>query len=185
VHGVLFVAFRRFLEGRFGAELADDVFAKQNEPSATGVYADDGFMGLLAQGATLSRIDQDRLLREFGAELISFFHERYASYFPPEGARRFLLQFERGLGSRIREALPGAAPPRMEVHDIGSGRLRMDYHSPRKMCPLLAGLLDGTSTHYQTPVRHHEESCARKGHSHCSFIVEVQQTLLPRSNRKK
>jgi len=184
LHGLLLVAYRRFLADRFGESLADEVFAKHQRIQARQVYPDPILFELIEGGVARTRKPAEQLLREFGAHALQTFYELHPTYFPPEGARRFLMQLEETVHSRVREMMPGAAPPQLKVKDLGAGRLRISYRSQRNLCPLLAGLLDGTGTHYQTPVRHIEETCMRRGDAECSFLVEVQQTLLPRGTRK-
>jgi hypothetical protein len=185
LHGVVFAAYERFLGDRFGKGLADEVFARYPALSPRGVHPDAVFLELVDVGARLAQRSPDRLLREFGAQLIGIFHELYPTFFPSEGARRFLVQLDKPTAGRIREVVAGSSPPHLDVRDLGAGRLRIEYHSERNLCALLAGMLDGTGTHYQTPVRHREESCRRRGDPLCVFMVEVQQTLLPRTQRKK
>ena len=108
MHGVLLVAYRRFLADRYGAKLADDVFVRHKRVAARQTYPDETFAGLVDVGASLARREPDRLLREFGAALVGTFHEMYPSYFPPEGARRFLLGLDSVAHARIKDLLPGA-----------------------------------------------------------------------------
>ena len=184
MHGVLLVAYRRFLADRFGAKLASDVFVRNKNVVARQTYPDEAFAGLIDRAASLARREPDGLLREFGISLISTFHEMYPSYFPPEGAKRFLLGLDTIAHARIKDLLPGSAPPKLDVTDMSGGRIKMVYHSDRKLCALLAGMLDGVGSHYQTPVRHYQESCVKNGAPQCVFMIEVQQTLLPRARKK-
>jgi heme-NO-binding protein len=184
VHGVLLVAYRRFLADRFGAKLASEVFARHKNVASRQTYPDEAFAGLVDRGATLARREPDGLLREFGVSLISTFHEMFPSYFPPEGAKRFLLGIDKVAHARIKDLLPGSQPPKLEVTDLSGGKIKIVYQSDRKLCALLAGMLDGVGSHYQTPVRHYQASCMHKGAPQCVFMVEVQQTLLPRGRKK-
>src|SRR5262249_34210062 len=110
---------------------------------------------------------------------IATLHELHPSAFPSEGARRFLTKLEHEAAQPVREFLPDASSKLFKLEDLGSGRLRIKHRSRDALCPILAGLLDGTGAHYQTPGRHVEEPCARRGDDVCTFVVEVQQTLLP------
>jgi hypothetical protein len=174
------VAYQRFLEDRFGPALADAAFVGQERPSRHKSYPDEAFAMLVDVSAGLAKRPRDSLLREFGAHLIGTLHQLFPGFFPSEGARRFLVQLEGMVHHRIREAMPGAAPPHLTIEDMGGGCLRIQYCSDRSLCPLVAGMLDGTGAHYQTPVRYVEETCMRNGDPACTFLVEVQQTLLPR-----
>jgi hypothetical protein len=180
----LLVAYRRFLADRFGAKLADEVFSRHKRVVARQTYPDEVFAGLVDLAASLARRDPDGMLREFGSALLGTFHEMYPSYFPPEGARRFLLGLDALVHTRIKELLPGAQPPRLEVSDLGSGRIKLIYRSERNLCAMLGGMLDGVGAHYQTPVRYSQETCVKNGGENCTFNIEVQQTLLPRARKK-
>jgi hypothetical protein len=174
----LYVAYRRFLQDRFGAEVAEAALAPTHGGSTS------HFQELVERGARLSGRTPERLLREFGVHAIATFHEIYPSYFPPEGARRFLMQLEHSLGRNVGKLVSEASPSHLAVQDLGNGRLRIDFTSESALCPLVAGLLDGTGAHYQTPVRHIEETCRRRGGDRCTFMVEVLQTTPPRMVRR-
>jgi hypothetical protein len=165
--------------------MAEQAFAGKPKFDPAGTYSDEIFFALLEQGTRLARREADRLLREFGAELIAIFHEQYPTSYPPEGARRFLLSLSDLWQARIEDSRPGVPSAPIIVSELEGGKLRVAYQSPRRLCPLVAGMLEGAGAHYQTPVRHHEETCARKGDAQCLFVVEVQQTLLPRASRKR
>jgi hypothetical protein len=182
---VLFVAYRRFLGDRFGSALADEVFKEHANIGPRDVHDDTLFVRLVEAGAQATQRPPDRLLREFGSELIGTFHQLYPSFFPPEGARGFLSKLDATMGKRVRDLAAGAEPPRLSVRELEHGVISVEYQSERRLCPLVAGLLDGTGAHYQTPVRYREESCMRRGDPQCVFVVEVQQTLLPRSRKVK
>jgi len=185
LHGLILVAYKRFLQDRFGSALAAEVVGAQRlQPRE--LYPDALFQQLVDDGAARANRSREHLLREFGAHAVGTFFELYPAYFPPEGARRFLTQLEEIIQARVRETLAGAAPPPLElsVRDCGGGRIEIRYRSRRNLCSMLAGLLDGTGTHYQTPVRHVQQTCARNGDPECMFVVEVQQTLLPRTVKK-
>jgi hypothetical protein len=184
VHGVLLVAYRRFLADRFGAKLADEVFARHKRVGPRQTYPDETFAGLVDHAASLARREPDGMLREFGSALLGTFHEMYPSYFPPEGARRFLLGLDSVAHARIKDLLQGAQPPKLELSDLGGGRIKMIYQSDRKLCAMLGGMLDGVGAHYQTPVRFTQQTCMRKGEPQCTFLIEVQQTLLPRGRKR-
>jgi hypothetical protein len=49
---------------------------------------------------------------------------------------------------------------------------------------MLGGMLDGVGAHYQTPVRYSQDTCVKTGGDQCTFMIEVQQTLLPRARKK-
>jgi hypothetical protein len=185
VHGVFVLAYHRFLVDRFGREAADGVLGEGRKISLRASYDDALFLEWVHKGAALGKRSVERHMREFGAHAITTLHELYPVYFPPEGARRFLLSLEHNVHARVRSSIDGAAPPTLAVTDLGHGRIRIGYRSPRHLCALLAGLIDGTGTHYQTPIRHTQESCMKRGDPECAFVVEVQQTLLPRATAKK
>ena len=184
MHGVLLVAYRRFLADRFGAKLADEVFSRHKRVVARQTYPDEVFAGLVDMAASLARREPDVMLREFGSALLGTFHEMYPSYFPPEGAKRFLLGLDTVAHARIKDLLPGSAPPRLDVSDLGGGRIKLIYKSDRALCAMLGGMLDGVGAHYQTPVRYSQDTCVKTGGDQCTFMIEVQQTLLPRARKK-
>ena len=184
MHGMLMLAYRRFLTDRFGDALAGQVFSGLESLDPKAVYQDDRFFSLLQDGSQRTKIPGERLLREFGAHTVMIFHELYPAYFASAGAKSFLLQVESLIHARIRESVAGAQPPQLRIEEVSRNQLRIEYTSARKLCVMLAGLLDGTSIHYQTPMRYREERCMLKGETSCIFQVTIEQTMWPRSRPK-
>jgi hypothetical protein len=178
------VAFRRFVADRFGRAAAEQLFPKDRLDARKG-YPYAVFDDTLAACVGLTGHPRDRLLRELGAHAITTFFALYPGSFPAQGARRFLVQVEQAVDQRLKELLPEKPPRPIAVTDLGSGQLRLEYRSARDLCPLVFGLLDGTSVHYQTPMRYSEETCRRKGDQVCAFMVEVQRTQLPRTKPRR
>src|SRR5262245_38429329 len=127
LHGAVFVALKRFLEDRYGADVVAEVFAKELSVSVYQVYPDELFGKLLERASTLTGYKTDRLLRELGANAIPVFHKFWPAAFPPEGAFRFLLRLEENIIARLREISPDSPLPHIRVEDLGGGKLRLEY----------------------------------------------------------
>ena len=71
----------------------------------------------------------------------------------------------------VREALPEAQPPKLAVTDLGEKGLEIVYTSPRRVCAMLRGLVEGTGRVYGEALQAEELECMHQGASACRFEI--------------
>jgi hypothetical protein len=74
----------------------------------------------------------------------------------------------------VREALPDARPPELAVTDLGEEGLEIVYTSPRRICAMLRGLVEGTGRVYGEAPQVLELECMHHGASACRFHIRFQ-----------
>ena len=67
--------------------------------------------------------------------------------------------------------IPNAAPPALDVTEHGEDGVHILYTSPRRLCALLVGLVQGTAAHYGERAEVEQTSCMRHGAPACTFEV--------------
>jgi predicted hydrocarbon binding protein len=173
VHGLIFVSLRDFLIAQNGPEAAREIMGGEPRHLPGEVYPDEQFTDLVERACRQSRRSQDEFLREFGG----FTAEKtFARLYPvlfdlAQSAREFLLTVETPIHEVVRVAMPDALPPRLKIAEIDDSGVEIEYTSPRRLCAMLQGLVEGTARHYREPVRIEERSCMRRGDGSCSFAV--------------
>ncbi len=88
-------------------------------------------------------------------------------------AREFLLTVETRIHELVRATIPNARPPQLTVSGHGDDGVTIVYTSPRRLCVLLRGLVQGTARHYGEDAAIEEETCMRRGDDRCRLSVRL------------
>jgi Haem-NO-binding len=62
---------------------------------------------------------------------------------------------------------------KFDCERISPREIRIEYTSPRKLCPLFTGLIKGIADYYKEKVIIDEPSCSLLGHPHCQFLISL------------
>ena len=173
MHGLIFASFRDYLVTEHGAEIAQDVTAGEPQYTLSEAYPDEQFLGLLVRACARTGLPLDDLLFDFGAFTAeTTFARLYSVLFSASPtARDFLLTVETPIHDVVRVALPEARPPQLAVTDLGAAGLEIVYSSPRRICALLRGLVEGTGRVYDETIEVEELECMHHGASACRFAL--------------
>jgi hypothetical protein len=173
VHGLIFASFRDYLVTEHGAALANDVTAGEPRYTLSEAYPDEQFLALLERACSLTGLAQDDLLFEFGVFTAArTFARLYAVVFRASPtARDFLLTVETPIHEVIRETMPEARPPELAVTDLGEQGLEILYTSPRRICAMLRGLVEGTGRVYGETLEVEEPECMHDGAPACRVLI--------------
>lgn len=175
MHGVIFTSLREYLTASHGTELAGDVFADQPDFLPTESYPDEQFLLLVGRATRATGRSADALIHDFGVfTAITTFTRLYPAYFAvAASAHEFLLTVEARIHELVRATIPQAAPPKLRVTELDGDRVSIVYSSPRRLCVLLRGLVQGTASHYGEQATLDEETCMHRGDAACRFAVRL------------
>lgn len=173
MHGLIFASFRDYLLTEHGSALANDVLAGEPQYTLSEAYPDEQFLVLLERACERTGLTSDELLYEFGVFTTeTTFARLYAILFKHSAsARDFLLTVEEPIHDVIRVALPDARPPRLDVTDLGADGLEIVYASPRRICAMLRGLVEGTGRVYGETLVVEELECMHHGAPACRHRI--------------
>src|SRR5262249_41872922 len=118
-------------------------------------------------------LPRDEILFEFGVfTAATTFARLYSVLFKlSPTARAFLLTVETPIHDTVRVALPDARPPELKVTDLGDEGLQILYTSPRRICAMLRGLVEGTGRIYEEALVVEEPECMHRGDPACRVLV--------------
>lgn len=177
--GVIFNELEEMVRERFGEGAWDDILEATELRTKGGVFAgpkaypDDDFLALVGTTCRLHGQDAPRLIREFGRFLFPRFVRRYPIFLVPQmTAKQFLKTVDGTIHVVVRKLNPDAGLPKFEYEDPASDRLVIRYQSPRRMCELMLGLVDGVADHFDERASAEEPRCLKRGDDHCR--VELQ-----------
>jgi hypothetical protein len=173
VHGLIFASFRDYLVTEHGAAVANDVTAGEPRYTLSEAYPDEQFLVLLERACARLEMTPDELLFEFGVfTAATTFARLYSVIFKASPtARDFLLTVETPIHEVVREAMPEARPPELAVTDLGDEGLEILYTSPRRICAMLRGLIEGTGRIYDETLQVEEPECMHRGASACRVVI--------------
>ena len=173
MHGLIFASFRDYLLTEHGAEATSEVLAGEPQYTLSEAYPDEQFLALLERARVRTALSLDELLFEFGVfTAATTFARLYSVVFKASRtARDFLLTVEEPIHDVIRVALPDARPPQLELTDLGENGLEIVYTSPRRICAMLRGLVEGTGRVYDETLEVDELECMHHGAPACRLIV--------------
>ena len=173
MHGLIFASFRDYLVTEHGADVAHDVTEGEPQYTLSEAYPDEQFLAVLEHACARTGLSRDQVLFEFGVfTAATTFARRYSLLFKSStNARDFLLTVETPIHEVVREALPDARPPELAVTDLGDEGLEILYTSPRRICAMLRGLVEGTGHVYDERLEIDEPECMHQGASACRVLV--------------
>jgi hypothetical protein len=162
----------------------DQVLASEPAYLISEAYPDDRFTALLERACEATGLDREALLCDFG---IFAAENTFAGLYPAlfdicSSAREFLLTVEEPIHELVRVAIPNARPPRLAVAELGVNGVSIVYSSPRRMCALLRGLVEGTARHYGEVLHLDERTCMHRGDSACTFELHFERAAVMRES---
>jgi hypothetical protein len=136
--------------------------------TSLGSYPDEQIQALVGAAAQMLGLTPFEVLRWFGQQAIPLLFDRYPGFFSSQASTRpFVLSVNSIIHPEVRKIYPGADVPTFEFRDAPEGRLMMGYLSPRRLCALAQGFIEGAATHYgETAIVEHRE-CMHKGDKRC------------------
>jgi predicted hydrocarbon binding protein len=175
VHGVIFTSLRDYLTTAHGAELAQEAFANQPIFLLSESYDDEVLSEIIEKVAGATGRDVGEICHDFGVFTGSTtFTRLYPAFFAiAPTAREFLLTVETRIHELVRATIPNAAPPQLRIEEHGDDGVRIVYASPRRLCVLLGGLVEGTASHYGETAAINEVTCMRRGDASCTFEITL------------
>lgn len=140
-------------------------------------YPDADLMALVTTASRMTGRPAGDLVRSFGQFIFQDLANLHPMFIKPGmDARRFLLTVDRVIHVEVRKLHPGVLLPSFEYEEPAADRLVMIYRSPRQLCDLAAGLIDGVADHFGEGIEQHQPNCTKLGHDHCRFELVFRPT---------
>jgi Haem-NO-binding len=175
MHGLIFVTWEKYLTDRFGGSLLKayrDAIGETpaNSPLASRLYDDATLLAGVGAASRLTGVAADRLLREYGRYFIlNGLTSHLCSYVLSQiHSGRELLLAMRDVHARLRQTREGLTPPLFNYETPSSANeVVLLYDSPRQLCSVLWGAIEGAAERFGEQVQIFEQSCMKKQASIC------------------
>ncbi len=169
--GIVFNLLEETVAAEYGAAVWDELLASAGSDGAytsLGSYADSQLQGLVLAAAQKLGKSPQEVLRWFGRAAMPLLAHRYPQYFRgPAPTRTFLLSVNSIIHPEVRKVYPGAVVPTFEFRDADDGSLLMGYQSPRQLCALAQGFVEGAAAHFRESITFTHLKCMHKGDESC------------------
>jgi hypothetical protein len=178
MHGSILALLKSYAETRLGPQgwgtLLEEAKLKGKVYMAIAEYPDAEVIAIVGAASKLSGKPIPGVLDDFGQFIVPKLIQMYGSSVKPTWKTLdFLENVEGAIHKLVRMKNPGAKPAKLETSRTGPNDLVLKYSSPRKLCPLAAGMIKGVANHYHQKVSVTETTCMNRGGSCCTFNVRV------------
>ncbi|RIV90213.1 heme NO-binding protein [Aurantiacibacter xanthus] len=176
--GIVFNLLQEAVEAEFSEEAWDsliDASGVSGAYTSLGSYPDEELFALVAAAAALLEKDQADILRWFGRNAMPMLQSRYPQFFASHrGARSFILSVNDIIHPEVRKLYAGASCPHFHFDEDRAGRLLLGYRSPRQLCQLAHGFIEGSLNHFGERATIEHVLCMHKGDGICRMSIDWQ-----------
>jgi hypothetical protein len=173
--GIVFNLLAEAVADSYGECTWDDLLAISGLDGAytsLGSYPDAEMVTLVQAAAALLGSSQTDVLRWFGRAAMPMLAARYGLFFEGhQSARSFVRSVNDIIHPEVRKLYAGAGCPQFVFADHPDGRLLIGYSSPRQMCHLAHGFVEGAADHFGERVEMEHLACMMEGSSTCRMAV--------------
>lgn len=178
MHGVILYELNTFATRRIGPDrwrevlraqgLENDVFTPlETQP-------DERVMALVDALAREAGVTQADVLRDFGSWLAPHLLALYAPLIMPNwGPAEILQHVETVIHRAVRLRDPAATPPSLVTRRVGPDEIEIAYSSPRRLCALAKGLIQGIATCHGRGAVIDQPACMHRGDAACLLSVRL------------
>jgi hypothetical protein len=147
-------------------------------------YPDAELRKLVAAVAKRARITPGEALQWFGRYSMPLLATRYAALFDSQNSTRsFILTLNDIIHPEVMRRYPGADVPVFDFDTSVPDALTVGYQSPRKLCALAHGFIEGAADHYGEVVDVEQSTCMHRGDAKCTFQIRFGRRAHEPPNR--
>ncbi len=174
--GVIFNILERVVTDAFDEDTWDDLLDASGADGAytsMGTYPDEELMALVAAASERTGMSSAEVVRWFGQRALPLLAEAHPEFFAEHSTTFELVhRLNDTIHAEVRTLYPEAIVPTFDV-DERDDHLEMIYRSPRRLCHLAIGFLEGTATYFGEVATVHQPRCMHDGAPHCVLQLSV------------
>ncbi len=180
MHGLIFATWEKYLSERFGGSLLYKYRAAIGEtpahsPLASRVYNDETLLAGVGAACKLTGLPADVLLQEYGRYfMLNGLTSHLCAYLLGQvHSGRDLLLTMRNAHAQMRRTPDGLTPPLFSFEPLSSNPngLALIYDSPRQLCSVVWGAMEGAAQRYGERAHILEHTCMKHGAALCRLEV--------------
>ncbi len=176
MHGFIFIEIKKYAETHIGSGAWRQVLETAGLGSReyiNGVdYPDTEVVRIVTAASQATGTPVADLLESFGCFLAGDLFRAFRPLIDPHWRTLdFLENVEATIHRVVRARNAKARPPALVCNRVTETEVLVEYQSPRKMCPLAKGIVQGVAEHYGDQIRLTEETCMHRGDPNCRIWV--------------
>ena len=176
--GVVFNLLEQLVRREFGDESWDQI---RHEADVEGGFAsldsypDAVLRSLVAAVGKRAQKTPGEALQWFGRHSMPVLKTMYPQFFASQtSTRSFILTLNDIIHPEIRRQYPGAHVPVFDFDTSSPDVLKLGYQSPRKLCALAHGFIEGAADQYGETVDVEQTECMHRGDAKCVFCLRFR-----------
>ena len=170
--GIVFNMLNDLVEENYGMDVWDDLI-EATAPKSEGIYTsveiypDEELMAYVAAISEQTGAPAEDVVRLFGNYMLKRFAEIHPEFFAGHTIKSFLQSVHDVIHVEVEKLHPDVVLPNFEYEDPADDELVMHYFSPRQLCHLAEGLIEGCSKQFGVAVHLTHDVCMHDGADHC------------------
>ncbi|MET0179017.1 MAG: heme NO-binding domain-containing protein [Novosphingobium sp.] len=173
--GIVFNLLEEAVVNQHGEDAWDnllDAAGLDGAYTSLGSYPDADILRLVQVAAAALGCSSVDILRWFGRAAMPLLARRYGIFFEPHhSARSFVRSVNDIIHPEVRKLYAGAGCPNFVFADDPDGRLLIGYSSPRQLCHLAHGFVEGAADRFGETVELEHLACMMDGSPTCRMAV--------------
>jgi hypothetical protein len=175
--GIVFNLLEEVVSKEFGEATWDKLLDDANLSGAytsLGSYPDEDIIKLVAVASQALNLPAQDILRWFGQHAMPLLISRYPEFFRAHAdTRSLLLALNSIIHPEVHKLYPGAITPVFDFDTSAEGDLVIGYSSPRKLCALAEGFMQGAAEHFHEQAEITQTQCMHDGAAKCLLHVRI------------
>lgn len=173
--GIIFNLLEEAAEQHFGPDTWTDLVEASGVSgsyTSLGSYPDAEILALVETAANVTGKSCNEVLQWFGRAAIPLLAGRYGELFEGHpSARSFILSVNDIIHPEVRKLYAGAHCPHFQFRDAEAGALLVGYQSPRQLCHLAHGFIEGAADWFGEIAAVEHIGCMADGAAMCQLSV--------------
>lgn len=175
--GIIFALLAETVINEHGPETWDALLESTGLDGAwttVGSYPDEELLALVDAGASALSVEPNDLVRWFGRASMPLLADRYPQFFEPHtSVSTFLLALNEIIHPEVRKLYPDAVVPKFEYLEQTPSLVVMAYSSPRRLCSLAEGFIEGAAALFGESTSTEQTECMLRGDGRCVLRVAI------------
>jgi hypothetical protein len=178
--GIVFNLLEQVVVNRHGEAAWDTLLDKtgfSGSYTSLGNYPDSEIEALVQAGSEALDLPPRDVLRWFGREAMPLLATHYPVFFTAHASTRsFVSSVNSIIHPEVRKLYTGAGCPHFHFEDAADGALLLGYNSPRRLCALAHGFIEGAADYFGETVRVEHPRCMHNGDTSCQLAIHTVAT---------
>lgn len=175
--GIVFNLLERVVINHHGEAAWDALLDKtglSGSYTSLGSYPDAEIQALVQAGAEALGMPPANVLRWFGREAMPLLATHYPVFFQKHSSTRsFVMSVNNIIHPEVRKLYTGAGCPHFHFEFAPDGALLLGYNSPRRLCALAHGFIEGAADYYGETVTVEHPRCMHNGDPSCQLAIHT------------